>query len=126
MRRYELTDDQWASIEHLFPTRAGGRGRPAKSHRLMLNGILWVLFSGASWRDVPDRFGSWKTVYDRFRSWTKDGTFKRILEHLQWETDNRGLLDWTLFSVDSTIVRASKAAAGAKKKPPVKPSQTRH
>ena len=115
MRRYELTDNQWKTIEHLFPVKEGGRGRPAKSHRLMLNGILWVLFSGASWRDVPDRFGSWKTVYDRFRRWSNNGTFDKVLEHLQWKTDDQGLLDWTLFSVDSTSVKASKSAAGAKK-----------
>lgn len=115
MRRYDLTDNQWQSIEHLFPTNEGSRGRPPRSHRVMLNGILWVLFSGASWRDVPELFGPWKTVYDRFRRWSNDEAFNKVLDHLQWKTDEQGLLDWTLFSVASTSVKASKAAAGAKK-----------
>ncbi|THH34337.1 transposase, partial [Neolewinella litorea] len=85
MRRYEITDEQWAAIAHLFPVRpAGARGRPSRDHRTMLNGILWVLFSGAAWRDIPARFGSWQTVYDRFRRWSKDGTFDAVLDELQW------------------------------------------
>ena len=116
MRRYELTDEQWDQIQGLFPCPEGGRGRPAKSHRLMFNGILWVLFSGAAWRDLPERFGPWKTVYDRFRRWQADGTFDKILQQLQLRLDEEGLLDWSAWFVDSTVSRAHKAAAGARKK----------
>ena len=117
MRRYELTDAQWAALEPLFPERAPGtRGRPGRPHRLMLDAILWVLFSGAAWRDLPERFGPWPTAYARFAKWSADGTFARVLAELQWRSDERGLLDWSLCSVDATSVRAAKAAAGAKKK----------
>ena len=116
MRRYELNDTQWEKIKDLFPKKTSKRGRFHRPHRLILNGIFWILFSGASWRDLPERFGPWKTVYDRFRRWEKDGTFDKVLSNLQMQTDAKGLLDWSLFSIDSTSVRAGKAAAGASKK----------
>ena len=118
MRRYELTDTQWSAIAALFPERpAGLRGRPARSHRAMFEAILWVLFSGAPWRDLPERFGPYQTAYSRFVRWSADGTFDRALAELQWRADERGLLDWSVCGVDATSVRAAKAAAGAKKKP---------
>ncbi|MEO0900278.1 MAG: transposase [Bacteroidota bacterium] len=79
MRRYELIDVQWNQIKDLIPTSESNRGRLAKSHRLMFSGILWVLFSGAVWRDLPDRFGPWKTVYDRFLCRQEHDSFDRIL-----------------------------------------------
>ncbi len=126
MRRYEISDYQWEQIQELFPQKVGGKGRPPKPARQMLNGIFWILYSGASWRDLPERYGPWKTVYDRFSKWRKDGTFDKVLSHLQMKLDREGLLDWTLFGVDSTSIKASKAAAGARKKknrkiPPTKP-----
>ena len=126
MRRYELSDQQWEEIKEFFPEKVGGKGRPARPSRQMLNGIFWILYSGASWRDLPKRYGPWKTVYDRFSKWRKDGTFEKILSHLQMKLDSQGLLDWSVFGVDSTSVKASKAAAGARKKksrktPPTKP-----
>jgi transposase len=126
MRRYELSDEQWEQIKELFPEKAGGKGRPARPSRQILNGIFWILYSGASWRDLPERYGPWKTVYHRFTQWRKDGTYDKVLSHLQMKLDQKGLLDWTLFGVDSTSVKASKAAAGARKKkprkiPPTKP-----
>lgn len=110
-RRYELTDEQFDRIEGLLPT-VQGRGRPFKDHRQIINGIFWVLRSGAPWRDLPKRYGSWKTVYDRFRRWAEDGTLERIVRQLQGELDAEGRIDWEQFNVDSTIVRASRAAAG--------------
>lgn len=70
-RRYELTDEQYERIEHLLP-EVEGRGCPYNDHRKVLNGIFWILRSGAPWRDVPERYGNWKTVYDRFRRWAED------------------------------------------------------
>ena len=126
MRRYELSDEQWEEIQDFFPQRVGGKGRPARPSRQMLNGIFWILYSGASWRDLPDRYGPWKTVYDRFSKWRRDGTFDKVLSHLQMKLDEKRLLDWTIFGVDSTSVKASKAAAGARKKKPQKIPPTKH
>jgi len=81
----------------------------------VLNGMLWKLATGAPWRDLPGRYGNWKTVYERYRRWAGDGTFEKILAHLQVHDDAVGRLDWTV-SIDSTIVRAHQHAAGARKK----------
>jgi transposase len=117
MRRYELTDEQFARIEPLLPPRTGpDGGRPWEDHRRIINGVLWVLRSGAPWRDVPERYGPWQTVYDRFNFWRKDGTWALILAHLQAERDAAGGIDWSLFSIDGTHVRAARCAGGASKK----------
>ena len=116
MKRYELHDNQWDAIKELFPERHG-KGRPGHPPRQMLNGILWILCSGASWRDLPERFGPWKTVYHRFREWQRNGLFERILMFLHLKLNEQGLIDWNLWEIDSTTVKAAKSAAGAKKKP---------
>lgn len=82
----------------------------------MLNGIFWILGTGAPWRDLPDRYGPWQTVYDHFRKWRKCGVFNRIVEALQVKLDNAGHIDWELWCVDGSSVRAARAAAGADKK----------
>jgi transposase len=115
MRRHELTDEQWAKIQDLFPGN-GGRGEQWKDHRTILNGMFWRLRTGAPWRDIPDRYGPWKTVYARFNRYRKDGTLDRILEALQVRLDADGLIDWDLWCVDGSSVRATRAAAGAGKK----------
>lgn len=114
-RRYELTQAQWDFIKgELAPPKP--RGRPRADLRKMLNGILWILHSGASWRDLPLHYGPWKTVYGYFERWAKSGLFDRILRKLQIRLDEEGLIDWDIFMVDGTSIRASKAAAGAGKR----------
>jgi len=116
MRRHELTDEQWDVIEPLLPKRTATTGRKPKDPRQMLNGILWILRTGAPWRDLPERFGPWKTVYDYDRNWRNDGTFDRIVQELQIRLDQEGRIDWDLWCIDGSSVRASRAAAGAGKK----------
>ena len=116
MKRYEITPHQWNQIKDFFPLKKGKRGRPLRSQQEVFNGILWVLFSGASWRDVPERYGPWQTIYDRFRSWEKDGTLNKVLLQLQLKLDKEGLLDYSKWMVDSTTARAHKSAAGGSKK----------
>jgi transposase len=116
MKRHELTDEQWESIEALLPKRTAQTGRKPKDPRQMLNGILWILRTGAPWRDLPERFGPWKTVYHYFCRWRDDGTFERILQALQVRLDRKGQIDWDLWCIDGSSVRASRASAGALKK----------
>lgn len=116
MRRYELSDSQWERIADLFPSNEGKRGAPWKDHRKLLNGMFWVLCSGAPWRDLPERYGKWKTVYDRFRRYRLEGMFDKILSRLQLELNEEGLIDYNLWEVDSTTTRAHKSAAGAGEK----------
>ena len=75
--RYEISDAGWDLVADLF-TQTRRTGRPRIDDRLMLNGVLWVLCSGAAWRDLPERFGPWSTVYQRFRDWRNLGTFDQI------------------------------------------------
>ena len=70
-RRYELSSEQWQRIESLLPGKAGDPGRSGQDNRLFVNGVLWVLRSGAHWHDVPERYGKWKTQHQRFRRWSK-------------------------------------------------------
>jgi transposase len=116
MKRHELTDEQWALVEPQLPLSTARTGRPPRDRRTLLNGIFWILCTGAPWRDLPERFGPWQTVYDHFRKWCKGGVFARIIEALQIKLDQRGLIDWELWCVDGANVRATRAAAGADKK----------
>lgn len=116
MKRHELTDEQWALVEPLVPRSTAKTGRPARDRRTLLNGIFWILATGAPWRDLPDRFGPWQTVYDHFARWRREGVFARIIETLQVKLDKGGYIDWELWCVDGASVRATRAAAGANKK----------
>jgi transposase len=84
-------------------------------HRRILNGILWILCTGAPWRDLPERYGAWQTVASRFYRWRQAGVWDRLLAVVQQQADAAGQLDWALHFVDGTIVRAHQHAAGAKK-----------
>lgn len=115
MKRHELSSEQWELIESSL-RRPAATGRPPKDRRVMLNGILWILRTGAPWRDLPERFGSWRTVYGYFQQWRADGTFDRVLQVLQIRLDREGQIDWDLWCIDGSSVRAARAAAGASKK----------
>ena len=89
--------------------------RPAVDHRRILNGMLWILRTGAPWRDLPERYGPWRTVASRFYRWQRAGIWERILASVQAQADAEGQLNWEVHSVDGTIIRAHQHAAGAKK-----------
>jgi transposase len=112
-RRHESTDDQWQRLAPLLPPQHPRTGRPANDHRTVLNGILWILRTGALWRDLPERYGSWQTVYSRVRRWQDAGVWNRVLTTLQADTDG---IDSSLVMIDGTNVRAHHQAAGARKK----------
>jgi len=116
MKRHEVTDAQWEVIQPILPKRTAKTGRPPSDPRLMLNGILWILRTGSPWRDLPERFGPWQTVYDHFAKWRALGAYDRILEALHIRLDADGAIDWDLWCIDGSSVRASRAAAGASKK----------
>ena len=115
VKRGELTDEAWARIAPLLPEK-GRRGGRWRSHREVVNGILWKLRTGAPWRDLPERYGPWQTCYDRFVRWRRDGTWDRLLADAQTKSDAVGEVEW-LVSVDSTIARAHQHAAGARRRP---------
>src|SRR5579884_4305196 len=110
-KREELTDEQWAIIKTLIkpvPRRQDGRGRPWRDNREVLNGILWILRSGARWKDLPERFPPYQTCHRRFQQWVRDGTLKRMLETLAKDLRTRGELDLSECFIDGTFVVAKK------------------
>ena len=121
MSRYDLPEPAWNLIKPLLPLEkiAGQGGRPYVDHRPVINGIFWVLCTGAPWRDLPDRYGSWKTVYNRFNRWSKEGIITIIFNKLLTLLDEHQLIDWSAIAIDSRNISALKCAAGAKKSTPM-------
>ena len=114
MSRATLTDAQWERLRPLLPPQKPRTGRPAKDHRLVLDGILWIARTGAPWRDLPPRFGPWQTVATRFYRWHAAGIWDALLAELQRQTDAAGCIDWGVHYVDGTTIRAHQHAAGAR------------
>lgn len=107
MSRYDLTDFEWRVIEPLLPNKP--RGVPRVDDRRVLNGIFWVLRSGAPWRDLPERYGPRTTSYNRFIRWRKAGVWDRMMDAI---TAAHG---GDIQMIDSTSVRAHQQAATAKR-----------
>jgi transposase len=117
MTRGDLTDTEWERIAPLLPSSQGRRGGQWLDHRQMMNGILWILRTGAQWEDLPLRYGPRSTAHDRLRRSEREGVWERVLRALQRDADQAGDLHWTVVSVDGTIVRAHQHAAGARHSP---------
>lgn len=77
-----LTPERWEQLGPLLPQQAA-TGRPAVEHRLIVEGILWIMRTGSAWRELPARFGPWQTVASRYQRWRKEGRWARILQVLQ-------------------------------------------
>ncbi len=115
MARLLLTDDEWDLIADVFPKPAA-TGRPPRDKRQVVNGILWILRTGAPWRDLPEEFGPCKTVWRLFDQWNADGTLDKVLRRLQAAFVDIGEIDQELWCIDGTIIRAARCAAGGGKK----------
>ena len=119
MRRGDLTEAQWRGLELQLPPEEPRTGRPNEAHRRILNGILngilWVLRTGAPRRDLPRRYGPVGTVSSRFYRWRASGVWERVLSALQAAADARGEVDWDLHFVDASVIRAHQHAAGARR-----------
>jgi transposase len=109
MRRFELTDEQYARIEHLLPGKKSDPGRTAADNRLFLRAVLYILRTGSPWRDLPPHFGPWNSVFQRFNRWAKKGRWTALFEALQDP-------DWEWLLIDGSVIRAHQHAAGALKK----------
>ena len=120
----QITDEQWAILEPLIPViprRADGRGRPQEhDDRSVLNGVLWILRTGASWADLPDRFPSPATCFRRFSRWVKTHVLRKILEALARDLEERGKLDLDECFIDGTFVAGKKGAIKSEKPSVVK------
>jgi transposase len=103
--RFDLSDDEWALMEPLLPkSRKSGR----VDDRKIMNAIFYVLRTGMPWRDLPERYGPYTTAYNRFNRWARRGIFERLFKLLAEKSRD------SLHMIDSTIVKAHRAASGAK------------
>lgn len=117
--RHELTDAQWAKIEHLLPGRKSDPGRTAVDNRLFVNAVVYVLKTGIPWADLPGRFGKHDTVRKRFDRWCVNGVWERIAHA-------SGDPDLTEVQLDATTIKAHPVAStgrrrrGEKKRTPTR------
>jgi transposase len=109
-RLVRFREDQWSRIEPLLPPATRTGGRDAKPHRRMVEAMVWVLRTGAPWRDLPPAYGPWQSVYTRWSRWSASGVMASLLAALSRERDGESFL------IDATIVRAHQDASGARKK----------
>lgn len=108
----ELTDAQWKKISPLLPEpKASPRGGPKPiPNRPVLEGILWVLRSGARWRDLPDRYPSPSTCWRRLKQWEEAGIWLKIWRTFLEQLDEKGRLNWYELFADGTFASAKKGA----------------
>jgi transposase len=111
----DLTDSQWALLDPLIPMpsrRNDGRGRPWKDRRAVLNGILWVLRTGAPWAALPDHYPPYQTCHRRFQQWVRSGVLKGIFEALALELQALGRPDVREAFIDGSFAAAKKGLEG--------------
>lgn len=107
MGRYDLTEKEWQAIQPHLPNKP--RGVPRVDDRRVLNGIFWVLRSGAFWSDLPERYGPPTTIYNRFTRWRKAGVWDRLMDEIT------KLYDGDVQMIDTSIVRVHQHGATAKR-----------
>ena len=103
--RFELSDEEWELLEPLMPK---ARKSARRDDRKVMNAIFYVLRTGMPWRDLPERYGPYTTAYNRFNRWSRRGIWRRIFDTLAAKSRE------SLYLIDSTIVKAHRAASGAK------------
>lgn len=107
--RHSLNLQDWERLKPLFQKFLGRLWRTHQERdRIMLNGMLWILGTGAPWRDLPEEYGYWNTVYQRFKRWSDLGLWEKILEELSQDKDPESVM------MDGSVIRAHQHAAGAK------------
>jgi transposase len=114
MQKAFLSDEQWAKIEPLLP-KVRSRGRPWADNRRVLEGILWVLKTGARWRDLPKEYPSPSTCWRRLRQWEEREVWLKIWRQFLRELDQRGKLDWSESFLDGSFAPAKKGASALAK-----------
>jgi len=108
--RWELTDEQWAVVEPVLRPRrrVDHRGRPWHDTRAVLNGVLWILGTGAQWREMPEKYPPFQTCHRRFQQWVRSGQLEEALQRLARKLHQRGQLNLDEAFVDATFASAKK------------------
>ena len=120
--RWELTDEQWEVVEPILrpARREDNRGRPWHDTRAVLNGVLWILGSGAQWAEMPTKYPPYQTCHRRFQQWIREGKLVEALRLLAKHLHERGKLHLDEAFVDATFASAKKGASRS-----VRPSAAR-
>ena len=109
MSRHDISDRKWKIIAPFLVRRPKDpRGRPPMDNRKMFNATLWILKTGAPWRDLPKEFGPWQTAYKRFAKWAKLAIWDDILKTLSKDADPEAIL------IDASYVKLHQHGSGAK------------
>jgi len=108
----DLRDAPWAILKPLLQPRGrpAGRGRPWRDTRAVLNGVLWILRTGAPWHDLPSRYPPYQTCHRRFQQWRREGTLTRVLTALAEDLRDRGKIDLSETFIDASFSSAKKGA----------------
>jgi transposase len=111
--RWELTDEQWVLVEPVLRPRRreDNRGRPWHDTRAVLNGVLWILGSGAQWSELPGKYPPYQTCHRRFQNWIREGKLVELLRLLARQLHERGKLHLDEAFVDATFASAKKGAS---------------
>ena len=108
IHRHDISDSAWEKIKPHTIGEKGTRGGNAKNTRQFINGVFWILRTGAPWRDLPAEYGHWKNVHRRFCRWRDKGIWENILTALVDDAD----FEWLM--IDASHVKVHPDAAGAK------------
>jgi putative transposase len=119
MDRLVLSDAQWRRISGQIIGDERSRGTSGRDNRMFVEAVLWIVRTGAPWRDLPEAFGNWNSTFRRFSRWSAKGVWNRIFAAMADDPDFEYLI------LDSTIVRAHQHAAGAKRGITIRPSAVR-
>ena len=106
-RRHDISDQTWALLEPHLPGRAGAWGGNARDNRLFIKAVLWILRTGAPWRDLPPDYGSWSNTHRRFIRWRDKGIWEGLLAKMIQQPD----FEWLM--IDATHSKVHPHAAGA-------------
>jgi transposase len=107
----ELTNEQWKRIEPIIASLTPAkdpRGRKARDPRNVMNGILWILRTGAQWKNLPQRYPPYQTCHRRFQQWVRQGVFRRILKELAADLYECGEIDIREAFIDGSFSPAKK------------------
>ena len=109
-RRYYLKEAQWEKLAPLMTGKKTDRGARAKDNRLFIEGVMWIMRTGSSWRDLPECYGKWHSVYMRFNRWSHQGRWEKLFETLKEEVDLENVI------MDSSVVKVHQQGSGVLKK----------
>ena len=107
-RRHDITDRAWQLLEPHLPGRAGSWGGKAQDNRRFLNAVIWILRTGAPWRDLPPDYGDWKNTHRRFCRWRDKGLWEKLLEKLSVDPD----FEWLM--IDASHIKVHPDGTGAR------------